>query len=45
MSSNAFSVYRQRLIRQGLIQSDGYGKVKLTLPRFEVFMDNQFFDE
>ena len=35
-----YSVYRSRLIKRGLIIGDERGKMSLTLPRFEVFMNN-----
>lgn len=41
MPPSEFSVYRQRLIRQGLVQSSGYGHIAFTLPRFEIFVRNQ----
>ena len=33
-----FSVYRDRLIKRGLITSEGYGKLSLALPRFFEFL-------
>lgn len=45
MKPSEFSVYRDRLIRQGLIHSEGYGKVSLALPRFDVFIRNRIYDE
>lgn len=33
-----FSVYRDRLIKRGLISSSGYGKLQLLLPRFHQFL-------
>ena len=35
------SVYRDRLIKRGLIKGIEYGKVVLVLPRFKVFIDKQ----
>lgn len=35
------SVYRDRLIKRGLITSDAYGVISLALPRFEVFIKKQ----
>lgn len=35
------SVYRDRLIKRGLIYSYSFGKVALALPRFEVFISKQ----
>jgi len=43
MDSHEFSVYRSRLIRQGIIQADGYGQISFTLPRFDVFIKNQVY--
>lgn len=43
MSSHEFSVYRSRLIRQGIIQPAGYGKLAFTLPRFDMFIKNQIY--
>ena len=43
MSTSEFSVYRSRLIRQGLIQADGYGRLAFTLPRFDIFINNQIY--
>ena len=40
MSSEAFSVYRDRLKRKGIINTEHYGHVSLILPRFEVFVKN-----
>lgn len=34
MESNAFSVYRDRLMKRGLIASPAYGHIGFTLPRF-----------
>lgn len=33
-----FSVYRDRLKRKGVIDTSEYGKITLTLPRFEEFV-------
>ncbi len=35
------SVYRDRLIKRGLIMANEHGKVSLTLPRFEIFIAKQ----
>lgn len=43
MEPHEFSVYRSRLIRQGLVRADGYGKLAFTLPRFDVFVRNRFY--
>ena len=36
--SNTFTVYRNRLIKKGIITSAGYGMLAISLPRFEVFV-------
>lgn len=41
LNSNAFSVYRNRLIRKGLLISEGYGQLKFVLPYFKEFVINQ----
>ena len=38
MNSGLFSVYRDRLKRKGVIDTSEYGKITLTLPRFEEFV-------
>lgn len=38
MSSNAFAVYRNRLIRKGLVVSRQYGHLNFALPRFREFV-------
>lgn len=38
MSSSAFSVYRDRLTRKGVISTEQYGHVYLSLPRLEQFI-------
>lgn len=43
MTSAYFSVYRTRLIRQGLVRADGYGRIVFVLPRFECFIKNQLW--
>ena len=37
----AYSVYRQRLIRRGLLASSGHGKIATVLPRFVEYIDKQ----
>ncbi len=39
-SSSSYSTYRNRLSKSGLIDTSEYGTAKLTLPRFEVFINN-----
>ena len=38
MSSEQFSVYRERLKRKGVIDTREYGKISMALPRFEEFI-------
>ena len=38
MSSGAFSVYRSRHLRRGLIESAGSGHLRFTLPHFSEFV-------
>lgn len=39
ISSAAFSVYRGRLYRKGLIDTSVYGSISLVLPRFKEFLE------
>ena len=39
--SNSFSVYRNRLIKRGIIYASAYGCLELSLPRFAEFSDRQ----
>lgn len=39
ISSSYFSMYRERLIKKGILTSDLYGKIKFSLPRFKEFLD------
>ena len=41
MDSNQFSVYRERINRKGLIDTNEYGTVNFTLPRFDIFVKKQ----
>ncbi len=41
MNEKTFSVYRSRLIRKGLVASEGYGLASLALPRFHEFIQTQ----
>lgn len=38
MSAEKFSVYRERLLRKGVVISQGYGNLSLVLPRFAEFV-------
>ena len=42
MSSNEFTVYRKRLIKKGILKSDGYGKLEIQLPRFAEFVNRNY---
>ena len=41
MKKNVFSVYRDRLIKRGIIESPEYGKLLLKLPRIYEFLERQ----
>ena len=41
MKKNIFSVYRDRLIKRGIIEAPEYGKLSLKLPRFYEFLERQ----
>lgn len=43
LSSKTYSVYRERLIRRGILNGDKYGILELTLPRFEIFIGKQIY--
>ena len=47
MPSSLFSIYRDRLIKQGLITMPQYGYLELSLPRFREFirMKRSFSEE
>ena len=38
MSETNYQNYRKKLIEKGIIEPDGYGKLKFSLPRFEQFV-------
>lgn len=38
MTSELFSVYRERLKRKGVIDTKEYGKIRFSLPRFSTFV-------
>ena len=40
--SNSFTVYRNRLIKKGILTSTGYGTLSVFLPRFDAFVVNMF---
>ena len=37
MSSGKYSVYRDRLLKKGLVKSERYGHLELTLPGFREY--------
>ncbi len=41
MDSNNFSTYSERMKNKGVLTSDGYGRVCLSLPRFENYVNLQ----
>lgn len=42
MNIKTISVYRDRLIKIGLVKSPKYGYLEFTLPRFNEFLNNQY---
>lgn len=44
MTPGKFGVYRKRLLEKQLIVSNAYGEVSLSLPRFDVFIQNSYYD-
>ena len=38
IESNKFSVYRDRLIKKGVVESTAYGRLSFTLPRFSEYI-------
>ena len=44
MSSGQFAPYRSRLIRKGIIRGDEYGVVRFTLPLFERFVEENYWE-
>lgn len=43
MTSELFSVYRDRLKRKGVVDTSRYGYLSLALPRFDVFVMSHYF--
>lgn len=41
MDSNNFTVYRNRLLKKGLVRSTEYGILEYALPRFKEFVERQ----
>ncbi len=44
MKTNDFNPYRKRLIKQGLINGDERGYISFTLPLFETFVRENYYD-
>lgn len=42
LNSSSFSLYRDRLIKKGVLTSKTYGYLCFTLPRFNEFLQNQY---
>lgn len=42
MDSNKFNIYRNRLIRKGILAATGYGELSFVLPRFREFVDRYY---
>ena len=45
MSSNGFTVYRNRLLRKGVVYSPEYGYLAFPLPRFREFVARTYIEE
>ena len=43
IDNSYFSMYRDRLIKKGIIYSPSYGKVKIVLPRFYNYIKSKEF--
>lgn len=41
MIPGAFSIYRDRLLRKGIIDTKDYGHINLVLPRFDIYCKKQ----
>lgn len=41
ISSNVFSVYRDRLLKKGVLVSPSYGRIQFSLPRFKEFLNRK----
>ena len=44
MSSGLFGVYRDRLMKKGIIAAPDYGRVEFTLPEFEAFAEQMVLE-
>ena len=42
MQSEQFSVYRDRLLKKGVVVSESYGCLSLSLPRFDIFVNRLY---
>ena len=45
MSTNEFNPYRNRLIKKGILDGSEYGMVKFTLPYFERYVLDNYYEE
>ncbi len=45
MDNNHFNPYRKRLINKGLVDGKERGKLKITLPLFDEFVEDNYFDD
>ena len=45
MKTNEFSMYRDRLIKKGIINGDEHGYVRLTLPFFADYAKEHCYDD
>ena len=43
MTSNDFTVYRNRLLKKGIVSSPEYGYLTFTLPRFREFVQREVY--
>lgn len=42
IDSKIISVYRDRLIKRGILYSPAYGYIEITLPRFINYLDTKY---
>ncbi len=45
MDNNHFNPYRKRLINKGLVDGKERGILKITLPLFDEFVEDNYFDD
>jgi DNA-binding Lrp family transcriptional regulator len=41
IGEKAFSVYRARLLKEGVLFSPSFGRLQMSLPRFSVFLETK----